>query len=220
MVRGPGGGPDSDPLAEMLGPDRWSALQRELISRAVTWAAEVAPGAVRVAYEPAEAEAEAGLRELLGAGPELFAQEGAGATDRLAGAAERAFAAGGGGPLLIVWPELPRWRPELGAAAVADLRDGCELSVGPVFDGGFYMLALARLLPALFELQGDTWRSADAMGTALAAAHSAGAEIGLLRTERGLRNPHDVRAALADPLLDLELRRLLQNSDGPERPVR
>jgi len=78
-----------------------------------------------------------------------------------------------------------------------------------VFDGGFYLLALARPLPALFDLPADTWRSADAMGTALVAAHSAGAEVGLLRTERGLRSPADVAAALADPLLDAELRGLL-----------
>jgi glycosyltransferase A (GT-A) superfamily protein (DUF2064 family) len=207
MVRAPSARPVSDPLATALGLDRWAALQRELILRAVAWAGEVAPDAIHVAYEPGDAGTE--LRELLGSEPELFAQEGAGATDRLTNAVERAFAAGGGGPLLIVWPELPRCRPELGAAAVADLREGCGLSVGPVFDGGFYLLALARPLPALFDLPADTWRSADAMGTALVAAHSAGAEVGLLRTERGLRSPADVAAALADPLLDAELRGLL-----------
>jgi hypothetical protein len=31
----------------------------------------------------------------------------------------------------------------------------------------------------------------------------------MLRAERGLRSPSDVRAALADPLLDPELRALL-----------
>jgi hypothetical protein len=34
--------------------------------------------------------------------------------------------------------------------------------------------------------------------------------VGLLRAERGLRRPGDVRAALADPLLDHELRELLE----------
>ena len=38
-----------------------------------------------------------------------------------------------------------------------------------------------------------------------------GRVIGLLRAERGLARPADVRAALADPLLDPELRALLDS---------
>jgi hypothetical protein len=34
-------------------------------------------------------------------------------------------------------------------------------------------------------------------------------EVGLLRTQRGLRTPADVRALLADPMTDDELRGLL-----------
>ena len=47
------------------------------------------------------------------------------------------------------------------------------------------------------------------MTIGLAAARDAGLEIGLLRTERGLQRPDDVRAALADPLLPPDLRRIL-----------
>jgi glycosyltransferase A (GT-A) superfamily protein (DUF2064 family) len=111
--------------------------------------------------------------------------------------------------VLIAWPDLPRWRPEHAAAALTDLRDGCGLSLGPVFDGGFYLIALVRPLPALFALPAPAWRSPDALGIALIAAHEAGVEAGLLRAERGLHSPEDVRAALADPLLDPELRALL-----------
>jgi hypothetical protein len=47
------------------------------------------------------------------------------------------------------------------------------------------------------------------MGLALAAIHQAGLEVGLLRAERGLRRPDDVSAALADPLVDPQLRAAL-----------
>ena len=114
--------------------------------------------------------------------------------------------------MLIVWPDLPRWRPEHARGALTDLSDGCDLSLGPVFDGGFYLIALARPLPALFTLPEQAWRSPDAMSIAITAAHEAGLEVGLLRTERGLHRPEDVRAALADPLLDSELRSLLTPS--------
>ena len=109
---------------------------------------------------------------------------------------------GGDGPLLIAWPELPSWRPEHAGAALTDLGDGYELAIGPLFDGGFYLIALARPLPALFGLPEATWPSPDSLMIVLGAAHAAGVAGGMLRAERALRSPGDIRAALADPLLD------------------
>lgn len=208
--RHPGGRVDE--LESQLGPERWVALQELLLSRAVSWASDVAPGAVYVAYEPVQARSQFGV--LLGPEVHLFVQNGAGRGGKLANAAVRALA-GGDGPLLVVWPDLPNWCREHAESALGDLRAGCALSVGPVFDGGFYLLALARPLSALLGLPERTWRSPEALATVLAAAHEAGAETGLLRPERGLHSPEDVRAALADPLLDSELRRLLQLPGGP-----
>ena len=161
---------------------------------------------MHVAYEPSDAGATA--RDVVGPDVNLFPQNGAGLAGRLANGSVLALA-GGDGPLLIAWPELMHWRPEHAEAALTDLGDGYELSVGPVFDGGFYLLALAHPLPALFGLPDATWRSRDSLTLVLGAAHAAGVEGGMLRAERGLRSPGDVRAALADPLLDLELRALL-----------
>jgi glycosyltransferase A (GT-A) superfamily protein (DUF2064 family) len=81
--------------------------------------------------------------------------------------------------------------------------------VAPVFDGGLYLLALNRIIPALLELPEAAWDSPDAMGLVLAPIYEAQVPVGLVRPERGLRRPADVRAALADPLLDDELRSLL-----------
>ena len=197
---------DRGDLTGRLGPERWSALQRLLLRRAVSWARGVGAASVHVAYEPALAGRE--MRAVVDPEIPVFAANGAGPGGALANAAVRAVS-GHDDPLLIVWPELPRWRSDHAGAALADLADGCQVSLGPVFDGGFYLLALAGLLAGLLGLAAATWRSADAMGLALTAAHTAGIQAGLLRPERALRTPADVRAALADPLLDGELRAVL-----------
>lgn len=152
-----------------------------LMRRLLDWAHEVAPGAVVVA-DPDERPAEAGAR----------------AMDQH------------GGPLFIAWPELARWRADHATGALDDLDAGCELSVGPVFDGGFYLVAFAHPRAVLPTLPDEIWQSPDAMAIAFTVAHGAGAEAGMLRAERGLHSAEDVRAALADPLLDGELRALLE----------
>lgn len=204
--------PEADPLrpelAALLGPARYVELERMLLARAAAWAAAVAPGRVHVTVEPAGAESM--VRALVGEVADLFAPAAAGASERVGEAARRVFDTGDG-PVLIAWPELPYWRPEHAAGALDDLADGCDVSVGPVFDGGFYLVALARFAPAVFELPEDGWRHPEAMGRMLAAAHQADLDAGLLRAERAMRRPADVRAFLADPLLDEELRAVLNS---------
>lgn len=117
--------------------------------------------------------------------------------------------ADGDGPVFVIWPELARWRSDHAAGALDDLADDCALSVGPMFDGGFYLIAFASPVPALLELPDDAWHGRDPIGLAADAAERSGLAIGLLRTERGLRTAADVSALLADPLVDDELRGLL-----------
>lgn len=156
------------------------AVGEILIRRLRSWADDVAPGAVFDA-RVGERPAEAGAR---------------GVDDR-----DR--------PLVIAWPDLARWRADHATGALGDLEAGCELSVGPLFDGGFYLVAFAHPMSVLPALPDEIWQSPDAMAIAFTAAYGAGAEAGMLRAERGLHSPEDVRAALADPLLDAELRSLL-----------
>jgi hypothetical protein len=120
-----------------------------------------------------------------------------------------ALFADGDGPVLVVWPELALWRSDHATGALDDLADDCEISVGPMFDGGFYLVAFAGPVPGLLELPDDAWDSRDPIGLVVNAAQHSGSAIGLLRTERGLRTPADVSALLADPLVDDGLRRLL-----------
>jgi glycosyltransferase A (GT-A) superfamily protein (DUF2064 family) len=168
-------------LVELLGDERASAVERLLVARANEWAQAVSAGGVSTAAD----------------------DEG------LADAVRRVLAGADGGPVLIVWPVLPRWLPEHAAAVLDDLAAGCEASIAPVFDGGLYLLALARGIPEVLALPDETWESPEVIGLVLAPINDAAAPVGLVRPERGLRRPADVRAALADPLLDAELRALL-----------
>jgi uncharacterized protein len=198
MARVPRRGEVRRALEPVLGADGCVALQSALIAQAAAWARNVAPGNVLFAHDPPDAGPE--LRELLGDHATVFPQNGDGIAGRLADAVARVFARGPG-PLLIVWPDLPQLRREHAVAALEDLNTGCDVVFGPAIDGGFYLIGLARPLPKLFELSEQAWRNADAMTLAVTAARDAGMEIGILRAERALHRPADVRAALADPLL-------------------
>jgi uncharacterized protein len=209
MARAPRRGEVLRALEPMLGADGCAALQSALISEAVRWARQVAPGAVHVAHDPPDAGRE--LRLLAGADSSLFPQNGDGITGRTADAAARVFSRSNG-PLLIVWPDLPVFRPAHAHGALEDLRTGCDLVLGPVIDGGLYLIGFSKPLPSLFTLPEQMWRSRDVMAMSVAAVREAGLEVGLLRTERALHRPADLRAAIADPMLPEAIRSVLRGS--------
>jgi uncharacterized protein len=189
-------------LEPLLGPEGCAALQSALIVSAVRWAQTIAPGGVHVAYDPPDAAPE--MRALLPSGVTLLPQNGDGIGGRLADATVRAFGHSAG-PVLVVWPDLPRLRPAHATAALGDLNAGCDISLGPVIDGGLYLIAIDRPQPRLFALPEQVWRGPDVMTGALLAAREADLEVGILRAERGLHRPADLRAARADPTLPPEL---------------
>lgn len=211
VVAPPLRGPDpDDELAALLGEHRRSSLTRLLLARAVACASSVIGRRVGVVAEP-EDRVEVGA--LLGDDVTLVDVPAGDAADRLrqaAGAMSGVETAGDCGPLLVMWPSLPSWGSAPLAAALDDLSNGCAVSVAPIFDGGFYLIAMARPIPRLFELSDATLTGPSAMLLLLAAAHEEGLDVGLLRPERALRRTADVKAALADPLLDDELRALLR----------
>jgi glycosyltransferase A (GT-A) superfamily protein (DUF2064 family) len=207
MARAPRRGQVRRALEPVLGLDGCVWLQSALITQAAAWAQAISPGHVHIAHDPPDAGPE--LRDLLDGEASVFPQNGDGISGRLADAVARVHARGGG-PLLIAWPDLPRLRLEHAEAALDDLRAGCDIVFGPAIDGGFYLVGLARPLPTLFTLPEQAWRSADVMTLAATAARDEGLEIGILRAERALHRPADVRAALADPLLPPSLGRILR----------
>jgi uncharacterized protein len=207
MGRAPRRGEVHRALEPVLGPDGCLALHIALISATAAWARAVAPSALHVAHDPPDGGPV--LRPLVGPDAILFPQNGDGIAARLADAAARVFARHTG-PLLIVWPDLPRLRPEHATAALDDLRAGCDVVLGPAIDGGLYLIGIAHPVPKLFALPEQTWRSRDVMSIGLSAVREAGLELGMLRAERALHRPADVRAALADPLLPQGLAKILR----------
>ena len=168
-------------LVSLLGSENAGALRSMLATRARSWARELIPDA---------------------------AVHSAGSGESLSAAAARAFA-DGGGPLLVVWPLLFQLGAEHGMGALDDLRSGCDVVLGPVIDGGLYLLGLAHPVPELLSLPDERWQDPDVMTLGFTAARDAGLEVGILRAERALRSPADVHAALADPLLPEEIRAVL-----------
>ena len=197
MARAPRLGEVRRALEPLLGREGCLELQSALIARAAAWARTVSSVPIHVAHDPPDAGAE--LRRLVGADAVLFPQNGEGIAGRLADASARVLARAGG-PLLIVWPDLARFRTAHAAGALDDLAAGCDVVLGPAIDGGLYLVGISRPLPELFALPEQTWRH-DVMGVALTAIRDVGYEVGILRAERALHRPADLRAALADPLL-------------------
>jgi glycosyltransferase A (GT-A) superfamily protein (DUF2064 family) len=207
MARAPRRGEVLRALEPLLGVDGCLALHLALTQATAAWANEVAPGAVYVAHDPPDAGRD--LRPLVGPDATVFPQNGEGIAARVSDAAARVFAHRER-PLLIVWPDLPRLRPEHASAALDDLAAGCDVVLGPVIDGGLYLIGISRPVPKLFALPEQSWRGRDVMMIGLSAVREAGLEVGILRAERALHRPADVRAALADPLLPEGLAKILR----------
>lgn len=198
MARAPRRGEVRHALEPLIGLDGCLALQTALIAEAVRWARALKPRAIYIAHDPADAGRD--LQRLTGSDVNLLPQNGDGIAGRVADAVAR-LSSHSAGPIFVIWPDLARFSAVHAEAARLDLADGADLVLGPVFDGGYYLIALARPLPALFALPEAVWRGPDSFNQILVAAGHAGLEVGLLRPERALHRPADVRAALADPLL-------------------
>jgi uncharacterized protein len=207
MAKAPRPGEVKTRLEPLLGAEGCAQLQAALLQRAAAWAHAVAPGAAFVAYAPDDALEDVG--ELVPAGTDLFVQEGDDLGQRLAAATERVLSLHAG-PLLTVGTDLATLTPAHAEAALADLVDGCDMSFGPAYDGGYYLVAQAAPQPRVFELPPEAWGGPEVLWLSLRAAAEAGLEFGLLRSERDLDTPEDARAALADPAFPEEIRALLR----------
>jgi glycosyltransferase A (GT-A) superfamily protein (DUF2064 family) len=117
-----------------------------------------------------------------------------------------AIAQVGRGPLLVAGTGCPRLGAAHAAAALDDLRAGCDVVFGATLDGGWYLAGLGAARAELLSLA--TLRTGG-IGAVLGRAKELGAEVGMLRHERVLATPDDAAALIADPLVDAELRAAL-----------
>ena len=207
MAKAPRAGEVNTRLEPLLGPEGCARLQARLLARAARWAAEVAPGAAFVAFTPDDALAEVG--DLVPASTDLFSQEGADLGERLAAATGRVLAMHDG-PLLTIGTDLATLEPRHAAAALDDLADGIEVTFGPAFDGGYYLIGLREPHPEVFALPTEEWGGPRVLQLSLQAAAEAGLSLGMLRGERDLDTPADARAALADPRFPDDIAEMLR----------
>ncbi|MBI2899739.1 MAG: TIGR04282 family arsenosugar biosynthesis glycosyltransferase [Planctomycetes bacterium] len=145
------------------------------------------------AYDLVVAVDPAGAREEFRArfGVETIPQTGADLGERLAAVCVRMLASRARGA--IIGSDLP----QLDVATVRkalDALDGCDVSLGPTRDGGYYLIALGRTWP-LFH--GIPWSTPRVLATTLLRARSLGLRVHLLDPRRDVDTPEDL-AALAE----------------------
>lgn len=204
MAKAPRPGHAKTRLEPILGRAGCARLQAALVTRAARWARAVAHTDAWVAFDPPDAEGE--LASLVGPGVRLVPQVPGDLGQRIAAAASLIHSARPG-PVLVVGCDVPALAPHHARAALDDLAQGCQVVVGPALDGGYYLLAVQEDRPELFDLPTEAWGGPEVL--ALTLDRAPGLSIGLLRAERDLDTPDDVRAALADPLTAPALAELL-----------
>jgi hypothetical protein len=110
------------------------------------------------------------------------------------------------GPLLIAGILVPRLAPVHAAVARLDLEAGADVTLGPTFAGGLYLIGMREPRP---ELVPADWQAPTAFSEAIGRARAAGLELGWLRMERALASEADRHALRSDPLVSGEVRTLL-----------
>jgi rSAM/selenodomain-associated transferase 2/rSAM/selenodomain-associated transferase 1 len=148
-----------------------------------------------VAFEPADAAAE--MRGLAGDGARLFPQQGDTLGDRMRNAFGHLFAAGYS-TVVMVGSDLPSLPTSHVAQAFQYLRDRPDaLVIGPAADGGYYLIGLRRLCPALFTPVALS--TADVLTTTTSIAETCGLTVSFVPTWHDVDTVDDLRRVLRDP---------------------
>ena len=189
FARAPARGLVKTRLARDVGDDRALALYR--------WCGAVVMAQLRdprwlrwVAFTPADGRA--ATEAWLGPADRYLAQPDGDLGARLAAATAAAFA-DGDGPVLLVGADCPALTAGRVAEAAAALATH-DAVLGPAYDGGYYLLGLARPL-AVFE--GVPWSTAAVADETRERLRAAGATWRELPTERDIDEVGDL-VALAD----------------------
>ena len=193
MARVPSDRRGKSRLIRGLGGDHVE-LRRALLLDTLDAARGVADADLFVAFEPADSIAE--MRGLVGDAVRLFPQQGDTLGDRMRNAFERLFAAGYPA-VVMIGSDLPSLPASHIAQAFQCVRDRDALVIGPATDGGYYLIGLRRLWPAMFT--SITWSTADVLATTTRIAEACGLTVSLVSPWHDVDTVDDLRRVLRDP---------------------
>lgn len=209
FVKAPVPGRVKTRLAASLGDVEAARLYRSLAHRIV---GRVGEGGYRtvVYFDPPGAEAD--VRAWLGAEREYRPQPGGDLGERLRQAFTRGFEEAD--CVAVVGTDIP----DLDAGAVERAFDlvsgsgGPDAVFGPALDGGYYLLALGRPAPGLFE--GIPWSTGAVLDESIRRAGALGLTVGLLDPLADIDRAEDLPDVLSVQLL-LESPKPPQDRDDP-----
>lgn len=207
MARAPVAGMVKTRLQPLLGAEGCARLQAALIRHSAT----LDGGRGFLAHTPPDA---AGLiRPLVGRRLTLFPQHGGDLGERMADAVAVA-AARRPGPVILIGTDCPVLRRAHLAAAATELAQGCDVVLGPAYDGGYYLIALARPDPRIFALPTSVWGGPHVADHTAERAAAAGLQLGFIDPEHDLDTPTDATIMLSDPRLPPQIAAILR-AGGP-----
>ena len=123
-------------------------------------------------------------------GIRLLPQGGGDLGGRMSGAFARAFARGAE-RVAIIGTDSPAVSRATAVEAL-DALSAADVVLGPAEDGGYYLLALRRPQPELFE--GVAWSTSSVLAETVARARKAGLSVRLLSPLSDIDTPEDLRA--------------------------
>lgn len=160
-------------LAAAIGAERACAIYRKMAEKQMD-AAERFGGGLEIHYTPREAGDE--MREWLGPNRDYFAQADGDLGVRMCRAMDDAFRRGAR-KVALIGADCPALTADRLEMAFARMRPGAgvepaDVVFGPAVDGGYYLIAVSRPTPILFEA--IPWSSPDTLRFSRAAAARAG----------------------------------------------
>ncbi len=186
--------PFDDSCKTRLAPD-FDAAQRCALSRAMLADglenALAAGRPVLVCSTPESLEGR--MREIVGDGCMLYAQEGDGLGERMDLALKHAFSLGYG-PCLLVGSDIPELEADTIEQAFESLRVH-DVVLVPTFDGGYCLVGMKAPTPAAFPVM--EYGSASVLQQTLASLDHAGASVAVLSPCYDIDTPDDLRVFLS-----------------------
>jgi uncharacterized protein len=190
FTRYPEPGTTKTRLIPVLGAAGAADLHRHLTEQTVTTVMDLAreqPIDVTVCYEGGSV---AKMGSWLGPHVQLFRQCEGDLGERMLAAFEESFQAGAK-QVVLIGTDLPGLSGSIVERAFCEL-ESHDAVFGPADDGGYYLVALKSLQPALFVNM--TWSTDTVLSETLERAHSLGLSTALVKSLHDVDRPEDVAA--------------------------